>query len=226
MTTIYTLTTDTDHGTTTAVFTDYKEAIERTWAFVLSYDSPHKNLRELYADPHDAWAELQENAGFMDSMSLDSHEIDLPDAPVNAGLLAVLETAKKTFTDVWVREGDRTAVLSTIDEINNAIAAAEAQPTADTLSKPIDAPPPSPASTELQTIAADLEQIVADLREAGLGGDSLDQIDRHSTALEAMAAQLSSPVKIEVSGGVAEVTECPRGISVEIVDHDKAGQEV
>ena len=29
-------------------------------------------------------------------------------------------------------------------------------------------------------------------------------------------------VIIEVSGGVAEVTQCPEGVEVEIIDHDNA----
>lgn len=33
-------------------------------------------------------------------------------------------------------------------------------------------------------------------------------------------AAVTKCVKVEVSGGVAEVTECPEGVEVEIIDHD------
>ncbi len=36
--------------------------------------------------------------------------------------------------------------------------------------------------------------------------------------------EIKEPVIIEVQGGVAEVTQCPEGVEVEIIDHDNEGR--
>ncbi len=117
----------------------------------------------------------------------DQHTLDLPaPEPVNAGLLAA---AKSAISWLRVMGHDRTdsGALELSRALTRACKTAEAQPTAETPRKALDAPPASETSAALMRYADDLEQIVADLREAGLDGDALDTIDAISTALERMA---------------------------------------
>lgn len=118
--TVYTLTTDNDSGHTCAAFATEAERDERAWATIKCYDE-QKDLRSVYDNPLDAWAEIQENDPLsVDHMGLDSHEIDVP---VNAGLLAA---ATKAMVDL--RKGITRGGLDRFDianELASAIVDAE-----------------------------------------------------------------------------------------------------
>lgn len=94
--TVYTLTTDTDHGTTTSVYPTREARDAAAWAFIQSCcDSQDPlefaTLRAEHDEPADAFAELCEAVGFMDSMSLDLHDVEIPDPAPALGFAVIFD---------------------------------------------------------------------------------------------------------------------------------------
>lgn len=160
---IWTLTTDTDYGTTSAAFTTEAEQEARAWDFVLSYfpDDQHDDLGKRFSDASALYGHLQSKVCFIDTMTLDSHELELPAPPGYAELLALArEWLDELMHTVSISDKDNSQIKAQRNKCIAAIAAAEAGQ-------------------------------VEPLR-----------------------------VVVEVEGGVADVTTCPPGVDVEIIDHD------
>lgn len=151
--TVYSMTTDTDNGTTTAVFPAREDRDAAAWSFIQSCcdtEDPLEfaTLRAKHEEPGDAFAELTEAVGFMDTMSLGQHEIETPDpAPIAP---PVLVEAVEGFCRVFGES------LHSEEEINGADAVDELTqlwPAFYAAQKYLDAPPmseeppPSPANS-------------------------------------------------------------------------------
>ncbi len=187
--TVYSLTTY-DDGHMDTQFFDSEEAMNAEIKRIIQDhcgDEFDEILEAAGDDVQEIYSMAQNDYSFEIDMHWSSHTLDLPaPEPVNAGLLAA---AKSAISWLRVMGHDRTdsGALELSRALTRACKTAGAQPTAERPLQALDAPPASETSAALMRYADDLEQIVADLREAGLDGDALDTIDAISTALERMA---------------------------------------
>lgn len=92
----------------------------------------------------------------------------------------------------------------------------------------------NPTQAKLTEAANHLSIAVQALRDANIdagatAGDVIGDLIRESAALKNRARRLADMVRldamaldvtIEVTGGVAEVTNCPASVKVRIIDHD------
>jgi hypothetical protein len=185
--TIYTLATDTDeNGFHLSTFATEQARDNAAWNFVLElWDAGEfdgKRPDPESDDLFETWEYVRSDN--VDSMWLEDSEIDLPDAPVNAKLLAAFKALRGDRPDNDAKGRCRFCGRDNSGHEHERCI--------------YDCPG--------EVSRAAIAQAEADLSRAETG------------------APLR--VVIEVSGGVAEVTVCPPGVDVEIVDHDNTIEAV
>jgi hypothetical protein len=130
--TIYTLTTDTDDGMHSQVFTNEAKRDDAVFEWLAERDDSTKARtakqikKEFDGDMVLAGEAINNGEDFL---SFDDHEIDLPDAPVNAALLAAAKAMVDAGTE-FTREWAKSALVA-------AIAQAEAAPSLAENERPV-----------------------------------------------------------------------------------------
>lgn len=214
--TVYTLTTS-DDGQMDTQFFDSEEALN---AEILGQIETHCGdefdtiWNQSNGDVHEVYSIAQNDHAFEIDMHWTSHEIDLPDdGSLAPHVTALVDQIKATSAWTDALEGEDDDLIAVVSAAGGALASYGKGPE-----------PRSDVNAKLLTIckAMHAEMGVGKIIQSRAVFDALTEAIAEA---ETTLPMLKLKVVVEVSGGVAEITEQPDGVDVEIIDHDNLEDE-